>query len=57
MPVRARDLLAGKLTFSLAGSYSLFLALWLVGGFLLIGIAIADRFPAIQSQHDHRERR
>jgi hypothetical protein len=35
VPLRARDLLAGKWTLSLAGSYSLFLALWLVGGFLL----------------------
>ncbi len=35
VPVRARDLLAGKLTFSLAGSYSLFVALWLLGSFML----------------------
>ena len=35
VPIRARDLLAGKLTFSLAGSYALFVALWLVGSFLL----------------------
>ena len=35
VPIRARDLLAGKLTFSLAGSYALFLALWLLGGLLL----------------------
>ena len=34
VPIR-RDLLAGKLTFSLAGSYALFVALWLVGSFLL----------------------
>src|SRR5580698_6934439 len=35
VPLGARDLLAGKLTLSLAGSYSLFLVLWLAGGFLL----------------------
>lgn len=35
VPVRARDLLAGKLSFSLAGSYALFVALWLLGSFVL----------------------
>jgi hypothetical protein len=50
VPVRARDLLAGKLTFSLAGSYSLFLALWLFGGLLLSESRSLTVSRAIQAQ-------
>jgi hypothetical protein len=50
MPVRARDLLAGKLTFALAGSYSLFLALWLIGGLLLSESQSMSASRAIQAR-------
>ncbi len=36
IPVRPRDLLAGKLSLSLAGSYALLFALWLAGGLMLM---------------------
>ena len=36
IPVRPRDLLAGKLSVSLVGSYALLFALWLAGGLMLM---------------------
>jgi hypothetical protein len=36
IPVRPRDLLAGKLSLSLVGSYALLIALWLAGGLMLM---------------------
>jgi hypothetical protein len=36
IPVKARDLLAGKLTLSLAGSYALLFGLWAVGSLVMV---------------------
>src|SRR5580704_2041806 len=36
IPVRTRDLMAGKFSFSLLGSYALLVALWLIGGLMLL---------------------
>jgi hypothetical protein len=36
LPVRPRDLLAGKLSLALAGSYALLVALWVAGGLMLM---------------------
>jgi hypothetical protein len=50
LPVRPRDLLAGKLSLALVGSYALLVALWLAGGLMLAASNAQPLIPGTQAQ-------
>jgi hypothetical protein len=50
LPVRPRDLLVGKLSLSLAGSYALLVALWLASGLMLMASHAKPMLPRTQAE-------